>query len=137
MNLKNSALSTLTAFVIAVAASLFLVADARAGEFFEGDDAALRGYDPVAYFTDQKPVKGSPAHQAEYKGSKFDFASRAHRDAFVAEPAKCAPQYGGYCAFGMSNGYKAATDPAAFRVVDGKLYLNYNRDVQTELSMPV
>jgi YHS domain-containing protein len=137
MNIKTSALSALTAFVIAITATLFLVSDARAGEFFEKDDAALRGYDPVAYFTEQKPVKGSPAHQAEYKGSKFHFASKANRDAFVAEPAKYAPQYGGYCAFGMSNGYKAATDPAAFRVLDGKLYLNYNRDVQTMWSADI
>lgn len=87
MNFKNSALSTLTAFIVSVTATLFLVSDAFAGELFEHDDAALRGYDPVAYFTDQRPVKGSPAHQAECKGSKFHFASKAMRDAFVAAPA--------------------------------------------------
>jgi YHS domain-containing protein len=131
MNFKTPAQSTLTAFVIAVTAALFLVFDAHAGEFFKKDGAALQGHDPVAYFTEHKPVKGAPLHQARYKGSTFHFASKAHRDAFVAEPAKYAPQYGGYCAFGMSKGYKAATDPAAFRVVDGKLCLNHNREVQT------
>ena len=101
-----------------------------AGEFYEKDGAAIRGYDPVAYFSDGKPVKGLAQHKAQYKGSTFHFASKANHDAFAANPAKYAPQYGGYCAFGVSGGYKAAIDPAAFTIVDGKLYLNYNRDVQ-------
>ena len=105
-------------------------AGALAGEFYEKDGAALRGYDPVAYFSEGKPVKGLPQHQAGYKGSTFHFASKANQDAFAANPAKYAPQYGGYCAFGVSGGYKAAIDPAAFTIVEGKLYLNYNRDVQ-------
>jgi YHS domain-containing protein len=105
---------------------------ASAGEFYEKDGAALRGHDPVAYFQENRPVKGSPDFEAEYKGSTFRFASKANRDAFVAAPDKYAPQYGGFCAFGTSGGYKAAIDPAAFSVVDGKLYLNYNRDVQAK-----
>ena len=101
-----------------------------AGQFFEKDGVALRGYDPVAYFTDAKAVKGSAEHTARYQESTFHFASKSNRDAFAADPAKYAPQYGGFCAFGTAGGYKAAIDPAAFTVVDGKLYLNYNRDVQ-------
>jgi YHS domain-containing protein len=97
---------------------------------FQKEGVALRGYDPVAYFTQGQPVKGAPQFQAEHQGAKFYFASAAHRDSFVAAPDKYAPQYGGYCAFGMSNGYKAATDPAAFTVREGKLYLNYNSEVQ-------
>ena len=121
----------------AVAASLLLVANAWAGEFFERGGAALHGHDAVAYFKDGKPVKGAAAHQAEYKGSTFLFASQVNRDAFAADPARYAPQYGGYCAFGVSGGYKAATDPAAFTVADGKLYLNYNRAVQKQWSADV
>lgn len=108
-----------------------------AGQYFEKDGLALRGYDPVAYFTDGKPVKGSPEYKADYKGSSFAFASQAHRDLFVADPAKYAPQYGGFCAFGTAGGYKAAIDPAAFTIVDGKLYLNYNSGVQKQWSRDV
>jgi YHS domain-containing protein len=110
---------------------------AQAGEFFEKDGLALRGHDPVAYFTQGAPAKGRPEHRAEYKGSTFLFATPAHRDAFVADPARYAPQYGGFCAFGLAGGYKAAIDPEAWSIVDGKLYLNYNRAVQQQWSADV
>ena len=132
-----TATSALRSLAAALAASAWLMANAWAGEFFERDGAALRGYDAVAYFKNGKPVKGAAAHKAECKGSTFLFATQANRDAFAADPARYAPQYGGYCAFGVSGGYKAATDPAAFTVVDGKLYLNYNRDVQRQWSADV
>lgn len=121
----------------AAIASALLSVNASAGEFFEKDGAALRGYDPVAYFNDNKAVKGSAEHKAEFKGSTFHFASNGNRDAFVADPARYAPQYGGFCAFGTAGGYKAAIDPAAFTVVDGKLYLNYNRAVQRQWSADI
>jgi YHS domain-containing protein len=117
------------------AAALVLViaaGSALAGEFYEKDGVAIKGYDPVAYFTDGKPVKGSPAYTAEYGRSVFHFASPAHRDAFVANPAQYIPQYQGFCAFGVARGYKAAIDPAAFTIVNNKLYLNYNNTVQKQ-----
>ncbi len=117
--------------VIALVWAAF-AAQALGGTFFEKDGAAIRGYDPVAYFTQNKPVPGLPEFSAEYKGSTFRFASQANRDAFVADPERYAPQYGGYCAFGAAGGYKAKVDPAAFTVVAGKLYLNYNADVQKQ-----
>jgi YHS domain-containing protein len=110
---------------------------ARAGDFYEKDGAAIRGYDPVAYFTDKKPVKGSSTYKAEYGKSVFHFASQANRDAFAADPARYAPRYNGFCAFGVAGGYKAAIDPAAFTVVDNKLYLNYNKDVQKKWSADI
>ena len=116
------------------AATLILAVPSFAGEFFEKDGAALRGYDPVAYFTEHRPVEGSTEFTAEYQGSTFRFANKANRDAFAAAPARYAPQYGGYCAFGTAHGHKAAIDPAVFSVVDGKLYLNYDRDVQKQWS---
>ncbi|MDX2251027.1 MAG: YHS domain-containing (seleno)protein [Nitrospira sp.] len=121
-------------FVMLVVAVL-LAADLRlvsAGEYFERDGLAIGGYDPVAYFTDQKPVKGSPEFQATHRNSTFQFASSAHRDLFASDPAKFVPQYGGYCAYGMAKGYKAKIDPAAFTVVDGKLFLNYNDTVRAQ-----
>ena len=108
-----------------------------AGEFFEKDGVALRGHDPVAYFTDSRATKGKPEFMLEHRGSVFHFASAANRDAFAADAAKYAPQYGGFCAFGVAGGYKAAIDPAAFSIVDGKLYLNYNREVQRQWSADV
>ena len=108
------------------------VSVAWAGDYFEKDGIAIRGHDPVAYFKEGKPAKGSTEHRFEHQGSVFLFASRANRDTFAAEPDKYAPQYGGFCAFGTAGGYKAAVDPAAFSVVNGKLHLNYNRDVQKQ-----
>ena len=93
---------------------------------------AIRGYDPVAYFTDKKPVKGSGDFELEWKGATWRFASAAHRDAFAKSPDKYAPQYGGYCAYGVSRGYAVGIDPEAWHVVDAKLYLNYNLDVRKE-----
>ncbi len=91
---------------------------------------AVGGYDPVAYFTDAKPVKGNPAIVLDHDGAQYYFASEANRDAFKAEPAKYAPQYGGYCAWAVSQGYTAHGDPNAWTVSNGKLFLNYNQSVK-------
>ena len=106
-------------------------AAAWGGEFNEANGLAIKGYDSVAYFTDNKPVLGRGEFATVFKGSTFHFSSAANRDAFIASPEKYAPQYAGYCAFGTTRGYKADIDPSAFSVVDGKLYLNYNADVRT------
>ena len=98
---------------------------------------AVAGYDPVAYFTDGKPVEGSSDFTTEWKGATWRFASTAHRDQFVAEPEKFAPQYGGYCAWAVSQGYTAGIDPQAWKIVDGKLYLNYDKDVQQKWQQDV
>ena len=117
--------------VLTSAALLFAsLVPAFPGEYFEKDGAAIRGYDPIAYFAEMKPVKGSPEFHAEYQGSTFYFSTAANRDMFAANPDKFAPQYGGYCAFGLAKGYKAVIDPAAFTVVEGKLYLNYSEAVR-------
>lgn len=103
----------------------------HAGQFFERNGLAIDGFDPVAYFMEQKPVKGSSEFRADYQGATFQFISAAHRDAFMADPEKFSPQYGGYCAYGMAKGYKAKIDPAAFTVVSDKLYLNYSEGVRS------
>lgn len=105
---------------------------AQKSPVFAPDGKAIRGYDPVAYFTDGKPVPGNPAISYTYEGAEWLFASEKNRDAFKAAPEKYAPQYGGYCAFGASRGYKAPTEADAWSIVDGKLYLNYNQKVRTE-----
>jgi YHS domain-containing protein len=91
---------------------------------------ALDGYDPVAYFTDGRAVRGSAALAHVHQGTTYHFASAAHRDAFAADPTRYLPQYGGFCAWAVSRGYTAPTDPLAWRIVDGRLFLNYSRSVQ-------
>ena len=88
---------------------------------------AIKGYDPVAYFTEGKPVPGKPELSSTWQDARWQFASPAHRDLFVASPEKYAPQYGGYCALGVSMGGKYEVDPEQWTIVDGKLYLNYDR----------
>ena len=117
------AAATLVAAPIAASAK-----DAVYQSFF---GTAIDGTDPVAYFTEGKPVKGSSDFEHEWNGATFHFASAENRDLFAANPEKYAPQYGGYCAWAVSQGYTASTDPEAWKIVDGKLYLNYNKDVQT------
>lgn len=104
---------------------------AVAGEFFERNGVAIDGYDPVAYFTEMKSVKGSPEFRSDYQGSTFHFVSAAHRDAFAADPSRYAPQYGGFYAYGTAKVYKATIDPAAFTIVHAKLYLNYGEAVHS------
>ncbi|MFZ6001273.1 MAG: YHS domain-containing (seleno)protein [Bacteroidota bacterium] len=107
-------------------------AHAQKSEVFSSSKGAVEGYDVVAYFTEGKPVEGAKTYTTKWKGEDWFFSSQANRDLFLASPEKYEPQYGGYCAFGMSRGYKAKTDPQAWTILDGKLYLNYNRDVQVE-----
>lgn len=94
-------------------------------------NVAILGYDAVAYFSDAKPVKGNPKFVQEWMGATWQFASAANRDLFKADPGKYAPQYGGYCAYGVSQGQLVGIEPDKFKVLDGKLYLNYDADVQT------
>ncbi len=92
---------------------------------------AIKGYDPVAYHEEGKPVKGSSQYEFTWKDAKWRFASAAHRDLFEADPEKYAPRYGGYCAYAVSQGYTASVDPEnAWTIFEGKLYLNYNVDVK-------
>lgn len=91
---------------------------------------AIKGYDAVAYFEEGKPVAGKAEHAFAWMGATWRFASARNLDRFRARPAHYAPQYGGYCAWAVSQGYTADIDPDAWKIVDGKLYLNYNKSVQ-------
>jgi YHS domain-containing protein len=90
---------------------------------------ALRGYDPVAYFTVAKPTPGVAEFKATHDGATYQFASAANRDAFLKEPAKFAPQYGGFCAYAAALNKKFDADPNVWKIVDNKLYVNFNADV--------
>ena len=91
------------------------------------DGLALQGYDPVAYFTDGKPVKGDANFVATYEGATYRFASAEHKATFEREPAKHAPQFGGFCAYAVSINKTASIDPNFWEIVDGRLLLQHNK----------
>jgi YHS domain-containing protein len=91
---------------------------------------AVGGYDPVAYFTEGRPVRGATQFRITHQGYEYRFASAEHLAAFRANPARYLPQYGGYCAWAVAQGYTAAGNPQNWRIVDGRLYLNYNDEIQ-------
>ncbi|MEM0981133.1 MAG: YHS domain-containing (seleno)protein [Cyanobacteria bacterium P01_H01_bin.58] len=93
---------------------------------------AIRGADTVAYFTKGKAVLGSSDYEYEWNGATWRFSSAQNLEAFKANPEAFAPQYGGYCAKALSEGNLASVDPRAWKIVDGKLYLNYSADVQDQ-----
>lgn len=93
-------------------------------------NVAVEGYDPVAYFTQSRPEKGSEAFTTTYKGAEYRFSSASNLARFKANPSAYAPQFGGYCAWAVSQNYTAKGDAQYWRIINGKLYLNYNADVQ-------
>ena len=113
-------------FSLIVSASVLF---AQREVFVKGGDA-IQGYDPVAYFTQATPVKGNKEFTYLWKDANWSFANKENLAAFKADPEKFAPQFGGYCAYGMMEGHKAPTQPDAWTIVDGKLYLNYNKNVR-------
>lgn len=117
-------------FIAVVLVTLVTSSPLVAGQVFESDGAAIRGYDPVAYFTMSKPIEGKTDHSHQWRGVTWRFANAENLNAFQADPTKYAPQFGGYCAWAVSQGYSAPVDPEAWRIVDGKLYLNYSHGVQ-------
>ncbi len=118
-----------------LAATVFALAVALSGAQAQslnvnGSGVAVEGYDPVAYFDPGEAIKGKPEFSAQYNGVSYWFSSEANRDTFKADPEKYIPAYGGFCAYGVAQGAKAPIDPAAFTVVNGKLYLNLNKSIQ-------
>ena len=108
-----------------------VIVSAQKAEVFSTSAGAIKGYDPVAYFTVNKPVKGDPNISFRWNEADWHFASQANLETFKSSPEKYAPQFGGYCAYGVSDNHKAPTEPDALTIVDGKLYLNYNNDVKS------
>ncbi len=114
--------------------ALFVSASAfsQKSEVYLSNGKAIDGYDPVAYFTSSKPIKGKPELKSTYMGAEWHFSSPENKKLFDSNPQKYAPQYGGYCAFGVAGGYKAKISPDAWTIVNNKLYLNYNLSVQKD-----
>ena len=93
---------------------------------------AIRGTDPVAYFTEGQAVEGNSEYETEYQGATWRFSSTENQELFESDPEAYAPQYGGYCAKAVSEGNVVSTDPEAWKIVDDKLYLNYSPAVQAQ-----
>ncbi|PJI91806.1 YHS domain-containing protein [Yoonia maricola] len=129
MNITRRNLFTI-ALTVPVAAALTPRAMAATPEVYNDGGIAVDGSDVVAYFTDGTPVAGDAAITHDHMGVTWRFASEANRDLFAADPTAYAPQYGGYCAYAVSQGYTASTTPEAWSIVDGKLYLNYSTGVR-------
>jgi YHS domain-containing protein len=100
--------------------------------FASRTDTAINGYDTVAYFTAGKPVKGQDSLSYEWMGAKWKFSTQANLELFRANPEKYAPQYGGYCAYGVAQDSLVKVEPDQFTVREGKLYLNYDTEVQAK-----
>lgn len=90
---------------------------------------ALSGYDPVSYFMESVPIKGDPAITASYLGATYRFATKENRDSFTGEPAKYAPQFGGFCGYGVSAGHLVGVDPLAYTIMNGRLILQHTKGV--------
>lgn len=101
-----------------------------AGLTAQGAPLALRGYDPVSYFEEGEPRPGTAEHSAVHEGVTYRFASNKSLRAFEADPDRYLPEYGGFCAYGVSVGAKFDGDPQVWKIVDGKLYLNLNPEIQ-------
>ena len=119
--------SLLTAILVVITTSC---THKTTSEIFTSSSQAIGGYDPVSYFTESRAIKGSTQFSYEWKDATWLFSSKQNLDSFSANPSKYSPQYGGWCAFGCSNGRKATTDPDAWTIVDGKLYLNHSAEVK-------
>lgn len=123
MNQKTRTLSLL--FALAT-----LTAVAQKPEVFSTKEGAIQGYDPVAFFKEGKPVIGKKELTYLYKDATWHFSTQENLNAFISDPERFAPQYGGYCAYGTASGHKSPTQPETWTIVDNKLYFNYNKDVQ-------
>lgn len=117
--------------VLVLVSALLLSLSVQAKDpVFSTDNGAIRGFDPVAYFTERKPIKGDSDITYYWEGATWHFASADNRKTFIASPNTYAPAYGGYCAYAVANGYTATTDPDAWTIVGSRLYLNYSKGVQ-------
>ena len=132
MNITKLAMATMVSVALLAGAVPSHAADevnVVAGLSIAGAPIAVHGYDPVAYFTQGKPVRGSDKLVHVYRGAAYRFSSEAHLDVFKQDPARYAPQYGGFCAYGVAVGKKFDGDPTLWKIDGGKLYLNLNEEI--------
>jgi YHS domain-containing protein len=127
----------LSLFVLAVGLALPVFAQTKSLLNLDKTGVAIQGYDPVGFFTDNKPVKGDPKFVAKRDGAIYLFASKEHKEMLTKEPAKYEPAFGGYCAYGVSRNKLVEIDIEASQVVDGKLLLQYSKGVRDDFNKDV
>lgn len=129
-NLLHASKKQMLVLLMAVlSASTFAQTQKSANQVNTENGVAIKGYDPVAYFENNKAVKGNEAITATYNDALYYFSSEKNKSSFIKDPKNFIPQYGGYCAYGMSFDHDAPIDPNAFVIIDAKLYLNYSSEV--------
>lgn len=121
---------TLVGFLMATAAMSVFADSAKKMVATGPDNVAIKGYDTVAYFTEGQAMKGKSKFVASWNDAEWHFATAAHRDLFTGNPEHYAPQFGGFCAQGLSHDKKVAADPEAWTIVDGKLYIKFSKDAR-------
>ena len=131
MSMKKLILSLIVA---TLALQLFAQTSSKTLLNLDKTGVAIQGYDPVAFFTDNKPVKGDQKFLLKHDGAIYFFASKEHKDLFKADPAKYTPEFGGYCAYGVSRNKLVEIDVDAFQIVDGKLLLQYSKGVRDDFN---
>ena len=124
--------SLFSAFLLLTALST--LASAKELQNLDRNGIAIQGYDPVAFFTDNRPVKGNAQFQSEYRGAKYYFVSSEHKAAFDKEPAKYEPQFGGYCAYGVTRSTRAPIKIEAWQIVNGRLLMQYDLDIKNKFN---
>lgn len=130
INFVRAAVSILIALLASTATVRPVTADEAMRVNTGSNNVAIKGYDPVAYFTEGQPTKGRPDVAYSWNGAQWQFANAAHRDMFAASPERYAPQFGGFCSMAMTRSKIADVDPEAWTIVDGKLYLNFSKPVR-------
>ena len=129
MKFRERAVSALLGLIVVLTAAQSSIAG-EAGRVNAGaDNVAIEGFDTVAYFTMGRPMKGDPEFTYSWNGATWQFAAAEHRDLFAEDPERYAPQFGGFCSMALAHGQIAEVDPEVWTIVDGKLYLNFNKSV--------
>jgi len=123
-------MKTKQVFVLVALLLISVFASGQSGEVYSTKEGAIDGYDAVAFFKEQKPVKGKKEFSYEWNSATWYFSSQENVNEFKKDPEKYAPQYGGYCAYGTADGHKAPTQADTWTIVDSKLYFNYNQNVK-------
>jgi YHS domain-containing protein len=134
---KSRSYNALKVLIPGIAAGFMIISSMPETEMLSAGEPAIRGFDTVAYFTDGKAVKGSAKYSHRWSGKEWRFSGRANLDRFASAPEKYAPRYNGYCAWAMTEGRKAVTDPAVWKIVDGRLYLNCSMNAYMKWSADI
>lgn len=133
----NTAWSAVARIFISIFLTAGLMTPSFAGDSQEmvnagANGVAIKGYDTVAYFTESRPMQGKPEFAHSWRDAEWHFSKAEHRDLFAADPERYAPQFGGFCANGLSKGKLVAANPEAWTIVDGKLYIKFSEVAREE-----